>query len=261
MNMITAQAGIHKIEQINEQTYRIDESGIANCYLLLGDNAALLIDCGCGIGSIGQTVQELTSLPVTVAITHRHCDHDGGRNFFKEYYVNHKDKGLVYAILSSDFAIKTLLKGNKATGFTISKKPFHAVPVYFDDSKIFDLGGRFIRTKNIHGHTAGSVVFIDDKYHLMFTGDDVNPYLWMQLPGCTSLSGWLAGAKQVLTLADTYMAYCGHGAGLISKKDISGIIAAVQDLLAHKPDDAKGNIDYPDPKAEYHVLVSSNRIR
>ena len=90
--MILAKDGIHSYEEIAANTYRIDEKGLVNTYLLIGERKALLIDSGVGVGDLLSTVKELTSLPVTLALTHRHCDHAGGVNFFKTYYVHQDDK-------------------------------------------------------------------------------------------------------------------------------------------------------------------------
>lgn len=261
MNMIEAKDGIHSIEKIAHNTYRIDEEGIVNCYLLIGKKSALLIDCGIGYGNIYETVRELTDLPIILAITHRHCDHDGGRNYFRNYYVHRNDKPFVYKLLSSKLACKALLKGNHAKA-KLSKMPFHSKPIYFDDNFSFDLGNRVVNTINTPGHTKGSVVFLDASTNLMFTGDDVNPFLWMQLPGSTSLSTWLIGAKIIFSLTDNYTAYCGHVNGYETKEEIAGIINLVFSMLQNKPKFKGNSVIYPpDEKAKNHIFVSRNYLK
>lgn len=256
--MITATDGIHIIEKLNDRTWRIDESGIANCYLLIGDNKALLIDSGDGVGDIGATVRQITKLPATLAVTHGHCDHAGGRNCFTEYYVPRGDSGLIYRIMSSPTACKTLLKNNPE--FKLSKKPYHAKSIYFDETMTFDLGNRLITVKTVPGHTAGSTVFIDEKYHQLFSGDDVNTYLWMQLPGATILSAWLTGARQIEQLSATYSVYGGHGDGRLTQNSIQQLISLVEKLLQEKPEVKEKNLDYPSNTAAIHVLVAKNKI-
>lgn len=65
------------VVEIAPRTWLISEYKLVNMYLLEGDEAALLIDCGTGIGNAAETVRELTDKPLTVAITHGHFDHDG----------------------------------------------------------------------------------------------------------------------------------------------------------------------------------------
>lgn len=256
-----ANDGIHEIEEIAPQTYRIDEGGIANTYLLIGKEKALLIDSGLGVGNLKETVQGLTSLPVILALTHRHCDHAGGRNWFDKCYVNVGDKPVIYGILSSKLASKTLLKANKAEGVSLAKEPNHAKMIYIEDGYSFELGDRLVKTINVPGHTKGSIVFIDDATKLMFTGDDVNPYLWMQLPGCTSLSTWLIGAKKIEELNHVYRAYCGHDKGLIPEGNIAKLIAVVEDILKNHPTFTGKNLDYPFDKDVYpRIFVSKDHI-
>jgi hydroxyacylglutathione hydrolase len=259
--MTEAKDGIHSYEEIAPKTYRINEKDLVNAYLLLGEKKALLIDCGVGVGDIRGTVEELTKLPLILALTHRHCDHAGGRDFFKEYYVHEDDKPLIYKILSSKFACKTLLKANKAP-YKLSKKPFHAKPIFMGDHQDFDLGGRLVHSLHTPGHTAGSVTYADPQSGLMFTGDDVNPYLWLQLLGCLALSEWLPGAKEILLLTKDYQAYCGHGDGKLSKESIEKTIALGEEILQKKPQCEGKALDYPEDKTIFpRILVAKKGIR
>jgi hydroxyacylglutathione hydrolase len=260
--MTLAKDGIHSYEEIAANTYRIDEKGLVNTYLLIGEKKALLIDSGVGVGDLLSTVKELTSLPVTLALTHRHCDHAGGVNFFKSYYVHKDDKAIVYKILSSRFACRVLLKANKVGDLKLSKKPYHAKAIYMNDKQTFDLGARPVRIIHVPGHTAGSVVFLDPESGLMFTGDDVNPYLWLQLPGCTSLSAWLPGAKAILEFAKDYIPYCGHGEGKLYLDDIQKTVNLGEEILQKKPEFKGKALDYPFDKTVYpRILVARKGIR
>jgi hydroxyacylglutathione hydrolase len=151
------------------------------------------------------------------------------------------------------------LKKNNVKGLHLSKKPNHSVLMPFKDNGTFELGDRTITAVHVPGHTRGSVVYLDPKTHLMFTGDDVNPYLWLQLPGCTSLSEWLPGAETILKLADTYTPYCGHSTGLIKKEDIAKLIALGKEILAKKPPFKGKALDYPEDKNVYPRLIVARK--
>lgn len=69
----------YPIREIAEDTYMISDFGIANCYLLIGEERALLIDCGLGIGDIKGAVEKITDKPILVVATHGHVDHAGRR--------------------------------------------------------------------------------------------------------------------------------------------------------------------------------------
>ncbi|OPZ36460.1 MAG: Hydroxyacylglutathione hydrolase [Tenericutes bacterium ADurb.BinA155] len=226
--------GIHQIREIAPKTYQIDEGGIVNVYLLLGETSGLVIDSGIGAGDIGSTLKSLTSLPLTLVATHKHCDHVGGRKAFASCLVERHDRGFACAFLGSHFAGKLLLKLGHVKmpwGKLKEKGKF----VYFSAGKSFDLGGRVIRTLLIPGHTKGSIALLDEGNHLLFSGDDVNPYLWLQLPHSTTLSIWLMGAKKVEELAKTYTVYGGHKKEPITSQEISDLIALAEKMLLLKP--------------------------
>jgi hydroxyacylglutathione hydrolase len=262
MNEHLAKDGLHQIEEIAPQTFRLDEGGMCNAYLVLGKDKALLIDSGVGAGDIYEACQELTSLPIELAVTHRHCDHDGGRGYFRQYYAHKSDKGLIYDILSSKFACQQLLKANGKSDVALSKKPYRSKPIYIDDDFAFELGGRKITLFNVPGHTKGSIVFIDESSHLMFTGDEVNPYLWMQLPGSTSLATWLIGAKKIEALAKDHKAYGGHDKGYIPAEGISQVIKVGEEILEKKIQCDGKNLDYPFDKTVFpRILVSKKNLK
>ena len=79
------------VVEIAPRTWLISEYKLVNMYLLEGDEAALLVDCGTGIGNAAETVRELTDKPLTVAITHGHFDHDGAAALFPEIHLHPMD--------------------------------------------------------------------------------------------------------------------------------------------------------------------------
>lgn len=81
------------IEKIDDATYAISEYGHwekMHSYLLLGEEYALLIDTGLGIGNIKTEIDSLTNLPVKVVTTHVHWDHIGCHSLFSDISVQKK---------------------------------------------------------------------------------------------------------------------------------------------------------------------------
>ena len=79
------------IDQIDESTYIISENRHweeTHCYLLIGNDRALLIDTGLGISNIYEQVRKLTNKPVAAVATHIHWDHIGGHKYFPEFYAH-----------------------------------------------------------------------------------------------------------------------------------------------------------------------------
>ena len=246
---------IYTTEQIAPDTYRIDEAGAVNCYLLTGEKKALLIDTGFGLGRLKEEVGTLTQLPVEAVLTHAHCDHAGGIGWFDHYYVHRNDTAPVYKLLSSHAAASLLLpKGTK-----LPRQPLRPKAIPIAGGFSFDLGSRTVLVKNVPGHTCGSIVLLDQKEKLMFTGDDINESLWMQLPGCTTLRQWLAGGRRLLSLAEEYEPWCGHGPGRQETGQMRATYEMVEELSQGKNALLPHTIYYPDKGAWPQVVFNAAR--
>ena len=102
----------YQIEELLNNTYRIDEGGAANCYLVIGEENALLIDSCWGSGNLKECVAQLTEKPVIVTMTHRHPDHTFGARQFGDYYVSKKDNILFNRVLDSQLMGRLSQKAN-----------------------------------------------------------------------------------------------------------------------------------------------------
>lgn len=258
--MLRCGDGVHAVGQIAPNTWRIDESGVVNCYLLAGTERALLIDTGCGLGDLSAVVRSLTSLPVTAALTHRHCDHACGAGWFPACYVHESDLAPVYGLLSSRPALRVLL--GKAAPKRFPRLPHRVEWIGMRDGHTFELGGRRVVVRHTPGHTRGSVVLLDEKEKLLFTGDDANPCLLLSLPGCTSVAAWLPGAQEIATLAGSYTPWCGHDAGLQPLSQIERTVSLGQALLAAHKKNAPAGREIRFPAADANILISyrTNRL-
>lgn len=223
--------GQYVAEKIAKDTYRIDESGVANCYLLIGKEKALLIDTGCGAGNLKEAVRKLTKKPIIVAVTHRHPDHAGGAWQFGTCYVHEADNRTLYGFMSMPMISKRMLKILGATIDGNLKRKRYKILTMQDGHK-FELGNRTIEVQAVPGHTKGSVIFLDKEARLMFTGDNTNYCLWMHLPGSTSLEKWMKGARTVLSYYDLgFTAYGGHSKGKQSKEETQKVYDLVKTIV------------------------------
>ena len=244
-------------EKIAKNTYKIDESGVANCYLFIGDENALLIDTGCGAGNLKEAVKKLTNKPLFVAVTHRHPDHAGGAWQFGTYYMHKDDKKILYKIMSHPFVSKRMLKIMGAERERKLKRKRYKITT-MEDGHRFELGNRSIVVKSVPGHTKGSVLFLDEKEKLMFTGDNTNFCLWMHLPGCTSLEEWLRSAKTILDYYDMgYTAYGGHSQGKQSKEETKRVYNCVKKVVEKNTIKANKIIDNQLPV----ILYRKRRVK
>lgn len=253
---------VHEVEQIAPDTYRICESGWINSYLLLGEEKALLIDTGNGQGRLGETVAEITDLPVTVALTHGHCDHAGGVGWFGGCFLHKNDKTLSNKIASSRFVSKCLAKGY-TDNTTFPRQPKKRKWTALEPGQTFELGGRSVGYAECRGHTTGSVAYLDDKHGLMFTGDNVCPALWLWLPGSTTVEEWLDGARLLRQLSESYVPWSGHGDGRQSAESISSLVEIGERLVAESRRNAFFSRvrEYPNPDEQYKIRYKTGRVR
>lgn len=171
-------------QPIDSVTYLIEEKTKLNqglCYLLLGEEKALLIDTGLGYRDLPAAVKELTNLPVEVVNTHGHVDHIGGNYFYDHIWLHEHDREIFKRHTDPAYTLVLLTEG--MPGFmkpilkVVMKNMLHVDPRgtyhYFGDDMVFHLGGRDIEVIPTPGHTPGSVCLLDRKNRLLFTGDTI----------------------------------------------------------------------------------------
>ena len=115
-------------------------------YIVEGEDRALLIDAGTRINDLDEIVAGITDKPVTLVLTHNHTDHVGAVCCFDQVWVGDQGGGQRF-------------------------HNFNGTVNYLKNHQVFDLGNRSIEVLNAPGHTAESVVFIDETNHVAFSGD------------------------------------------------------------------------------------------
>lgn len=169
---------------IHENTWLIEEKTKLNqglCYLICGEDKALLVDTGVGYKDLPEIVHALTDLPIEVVNTHGHVDHIGGNHFFDHIWLHEKDRKIFRHHTDSGYTLVLLTEGMPAIAKPIlrilMKSILHVDPSgnyhYFGDEKVFHLGNRDIAVIPTPGHTPGSVCLLDRKNKLLFTGDTI----------------------------------------------------------------------------------------
>lgn len=171
--------------KINSQSYYINDENQDSCYLIIGDNYALLIDLGDFKEPLLPTLKQLTDKEITVVCTHGHFDHIGTIKEFSNIYLSYDDKDIYFdnAQLIKDFP---LIDFNQI-------KPLKAY-------QLFDLGNLIIEALPLPGHTPGSMIFIDRHNKTIYTGDAIGSgcALWMQLFHSTSLMNYQKSLKTTI---------------------------------------------------------------
>lgn len=231
-------------ELLSENVYRLNEFDGTNCYLVVGNDKALLIDCGTGFCDIRGAVEKITDKPVILAATHAHGDHIGGCGQFEKLYV-HKDDVTFVNFVQKTYLSRFLftlfnkpVRDNGISPFDVMKNKFKTEIVTFDDGFVFDLGGKIVRVHHTPGHSKGSVAFVDETDKIVFSGDNVCDALWMQLPGATSLEEWLPGAKWLYETSNDYAIYWGHRVARLTKDYIGTVIGRGEEIIKNQTKNA-----------------------
>ena len=234
---------IYQVEQIAPGTWRLDECGRDNCYLLCGSERALLIDCSIGTGDLPAAVQKLTQLPLTVAVTHTHGDHAGGGCLFGTIHVpraetHYSFRGQNLRVFRRRL-ISNRMKKAGITGRDVRGKIHGTEWVPFDDGAVFDLGGRTVRAVSVPAHTIGGTVFFDETNKLCFLGDTACPVLPMHTYRALPLAAWEAEGDRLLKLTEGFALWCGHGDGRLDRALLERQLSWVREILAAHPQNEK----------------------
>ena len=216
-------------------------------YLIPGEESALLWDTGMGISDIRKCVEQLTDLPVTVLNSHDHFDHTGGNYLFENV--------LCYNIPS---AIRTLTEGKTHLELLEDVDPALIInmPADFDkdhfcrigkaptatveDGQVIDLGGRKLEVMHTPGHSASSIMLIDEANGILFTGDTWYPgplYAYMEDSSLPDYVASMRRAETVIRERDISWIYPSHNEVLPGTDLFFETADFLQDVL-------EGKIDY-----------------
>lgn len=176
--------------ELGNGIYEINEFDNVSMFLVIGEEKALLIDTGIGIGDIRTFVEKLSGKPVEVFLTHNHRDHVSNAPLFDEVHISRIDYGMGKMIrpLTSKESRKQYTestmqrcmdktypwKDEDIRRFSKEEEPkIHLV----ENQHVFDLGGRVVTCYLCPGHTPGSMIAIDSKTRYVFGGDCCNKAL------------------------------------------------------------------------------------
>ena len=79
------------MKQIAQLVWRYHDICGCTSYLVVGENKAVMIDCGMMPGPILSMIREITQLPVELLLTHAHPGHYGAAAEFERICLHEKD--------------------------------------------------------------------------------------------------------------------------------------------------------------------------
>jgi len=238
----------HNVEAILPGVYRIWDVSRTAMYLVVGENEALLIDTGVGVGSLKEIIRRITDKPVTVIITHGHVDHAMGADEFEKVYMSLDDISL-YGIHSRMEVRKGYVEGAAMTGADAAAISMVKDSDYLPSAKaekfialqpgsVFDLGGITAEVIAVPGHTRGSVAILFKELRLLMLGDACNAFTYLFDTDCPTVREY----KNTLLALKEYTdgkydrVVFSHGMGEGASDMIDRVIAVCDDII-------NGNVD------------------
>lgn len=200
--------------QVAAGTWRILSDGDYS-YLLEGEDEALVIDSGYGAGNIREYCSTLTDKPVRrIANTHDHFDHTANNGYFELAYMAAETKPLA-TIPFPSFA-----------GIVFPRD--YAVQIV-DDGDTILLKGRDLTVIKIPDHAVGSIVFLDRKARILFSGDEIGMPFGKPLRG--SVERWAGYMEKLMKYRDEFDKICA-GSGVMDAEIIEQYLENARYILA-----------------------------
>ena len=112
--------------------------GTLYCYLLVGEEKAMLIDTAYGVGDLRAMVASITDKPVMVCNTHGHFDHTGGNALWEEAWMSEE--------AAKD--AKNAFGPEMQKRFNEMPHPDYKINI-LHDGDVIDLGGRKVTVVSI----------------------------------------------------------------------------------------------------------------
>lgn len=217
---------VYNVESMFEGAWAITERHV-RCFLITGRERALLIDTGFGGGDLLTLVRKLTSLPITLVITHADGDHIGGIGPFETAYM-HPAEFEYFAQNVKELDIKIP-----------SIKPLW-------EGDVIDLGGIVFEAVLIPGHTPGSIALWEKRRNIIFTGDSVSRVpIFMFYTGRNIQSYICSMEKLQRMLPAGTRIYASHGPMELEPSLLPHLIAGAKDVLAGSIEGVKPERELP----------------
>ena len=204
-----------EVYRLTEDTFAIYEPfqfEEAISYLVSGEERAVVIDTGTGIGNLKQVISELTGLSVSVVNTHTHWDHIGNNHQFTEIACYDDEECIrkmrqgvsnerLRSSVTGDSIWKPLPEGfDTSTWAILPVEPTSLL----EDGDMIELGGRSLEVIHTPGHSPGSICLLDRKSRILFTGDTFFPGPLYAYPEDVNIDDYMDSLEKLNSRLDEY---------------------------------------------------------
>ena len=222
--------------RLTRSTTRITDRLGVLMYLLEGEERAVLIDSGFGVGDLAGFVKALSDKPLTVLLTHGHLDHAFGAAAFEDVRMSPLDAPVLRAHQHlSDEVLQEARREGRLTAAAPDPQDFAVL----SDGEVFDLGGLHVRALAVPGHTPGSTAFLIAEERVLITGDAANQRTFLFHEEAASVSAYQESlARLRRDTAGLYdRIHVSHGSGDTSV-DLLSDLDALCTRIRERSDDA-----------------------
>ncbi len=168
----------------------LEDTEMVQVFVVEGDERAVVIDAGRGIGDLRGMVGQITDLPVELVLTHWHWDHIGSANQFDRVRIHPAemtpDGRVTIDAVTDEFADspRTFIEQWQADGKPLpggfDPDTFDIDPVPTDrvtplsPGETVDLGDRTLEVIHIPGHTPGQIALLDSEADVLVGADVIH---------------------------------------------------------------------------------------
>ncbi|WP_058307455.1 MBL fold metallo-hydrolase [Gracilibacillus massiliensis] len=177
-----------------------------NCYIVIDQKEAIIIDPASDSESIKNKVTELGVVPKVVLLTHAHFDHIGALEDIREHF---KIPTYLHE-MEHDWLRDSKLNGSSLFGLgEVTAKP---AEYHFDKSQ-YRFGSIELEVRHTPGHSPGGVAFVFREDRFVVGGDSLfaGGIGRTDLPGGEYQQLEKSIQDQFYTLPNDFVVYPGHG--------------------------------------------------
>lgn len=180
-------------KQVRESVWRLADIAGNRCYLVVGNERAALVDTMEGVGDVRSAVERITSLPVTVLLTHHHHDHVAGAYLFESAGISEADDGF----WEQEESFNKRIQAQLTERFDLPEDTFFSTERgerpstwHAEEGFELDLGGERLCAVSLPGHTRGSMGYVVEGERVLLSGDAVTPCMTLFYDDSTSIAEW-----------------------------------------------------------------------
>jgi len=207
-------------------------------YLIVGDERALLLDTGMGVGDIRGVMASLTDRPVFVVNSHAHWDHIGGNRLFDEIWIHAAEAGRLESGVANERLRRAFapdqLRGSLPPGFDLDTISFPPTPATGNlaGGETFSLGGWTLEVIHCPGHSPGGIVLLDPDRGVLFSTDVAYPCALYAFGQDADLREYHASLTRLATLAPVLRTvYTAHCASPMAPEMLPAMRDAIGDII------------------------------